>query len=66
MWFQSWISSIITPVTWSFRNHSDIRISCSKTFIISIMLKTAYFENRVKLLSGFFEYKVQKNIIYLK
>ncbi len=36
---QSWTFSIITSlfsVTWFFRNHSNMLICCSKTFIISI------------------------------
>jgi len=27
---QSWIFSITTPVTWSFRNHSNMPIYCSR------------------------------------
>jgi len=33
LWWQNWIFSIITPVfsvTWSFRNHSDMWICCSR------------------------------------
>ncbi len=29
LWFQSWVFSIVTPVTWSFRNHSNNMIYCS-------------------------------------
>ncbi len=43
---QSYIFSIITPVfsvTWSFRNHSNMLIWCSKTFIIIHVGKKKHF-----------------------
>ncbi len=40
LWFQSWILSIISPVTWSLRNHSNILICCSKN-----MLKIAEYNS---------------------
>ncbi len=30
LWFKSWIFSIITPVTWSFRNYSNIFVRFTK------------------------------------
>jgi len=39
---QSWIFSIITPgfsVTWSFRNHSNMMICCSKHLLLFLRLK---------------------------
>ncbi len=50
---KSWIFSITTPVTWSFRKYSDM-------FIIKINISYMLF-------SGFLgKYKVQKDNMYLK
>ncbi len=61
---QSCIFSIITPVfsvTWSFRNHSNILICCSRKI-------TDYHQcwKRIYFPEFFYEWKVQKNSIYLK
>ncbi len=61
--FQSKFFCIITPVAQSFQNHSDSLLKKTKTFIISMLLKTA----EQNFCTGFFdEQKRQKNSIYLK
>ncbi len=45
LWFQRLIFSIITPVTWSFRNHSNILICCSKNIYYYYYYYYYYVEN---------------------